>query len=326
MPRPAKRPGSAHANPKIKVIVVGRDVVATPVLEASHVITVQPTKHGRLKATTHCASTTVASVSAQRDASPIPTPIDNPVFDPVEFDVDYHTHLPPLNDDPDDDAPRQPAILDPQEHDTAKTTRVRVSCIGFCFGILSLMLLQTAALDDWLPHRQEYLEEVLRLEGEGAARGNSTCELCGVEQADIRCTDCHGCPRRCAGCMVDMHQWLPLHRIQVSSLTSFLRLLVPLLMHPSAMELSLLGQNRSCLSRAAGSPRPTRWPLPRQHAAHAGGDNPPYQRLPSRQRQHLLLRCRWLSPAHSLSPSSMVSRLHRPRSNCLHFLRARPFP
>lgn len=58
-------------------------------------------------------------------------------------------------------------------------------------------------------HRSPFLHELYELEGR---EEDATC-LCG-QPAFWRCMDCTGFPRRCAICLRDSHQLIPLHRVE----------------------------------------------------------------------------------------------------------------
>ncbi|KAI0038982.1 hypothetical protein FA95DRAFT_1585382 [Auriscalpium vulgare] len=68
----------------------------------------------------------------------------------------------------------------------------------------------------WIPLRDEYLDEVLRLEGRGACFGAVRCSggCSGEEEATIRCRDCFGGGMACVGCAVKSHALHPLHRVE----------------------------------------------------------------------------------------------------------------
>lgn len=69
-------------------------------------------------------------------------------------------------------------------------------------------------------HRQEFLEEFIRLEGRGDAHLVTRC-TCGAggERAEegplYRCDDCAGFLMECRTCCVARHQRLPFHLIKV---------------------------------------------------------------------------------------------------------------
>ncbi|KAI0682359.1 hypothetical protein C8T65DRAFT_597017, partial [Cerioporus squamosus] len=66
----------------------------------------------------------------------------------------------------------------------------------------------------WSHHVDEYLAELLRLEGRGEHTGGC-CTRCGQAGAGIyRCDDCANTSMFCAGCIVADHVSNPLHRIK----------------------------------------------------------------------------------------------------------------
>lgn len=66
----------------------------------------------------------------------------------------------------------------------------------------------------WIPLRDEYLDETMRLEGRGDA--SDECAECRTAGATLQCEDCIGNQLVCPGCCVLHHQRSPLHRIKVS--------------------------------------------------------------------------------------------------------------
>ncbi|KAF9549373.1 hypothetical protein CPC08DRAFT_648216, partial [Agrocybe pediades] len=79
----------------------------------------------------------------------------------------------------------------------------------------------------WTPHIDTYIEEFLRLEGRGDADTEKCMnfESCHSSLKDngeaFRCKDCDTEALYCRGCMLDIHQNLPLHRIQIWTGTHF---------------------------------------------------------------------------------------------------------
>lgn len=72
---------------------------------------------------------------------------------------------------------------------------------------------------EWLPHRQDYLDELLRGEGMGDADKTLSCKACATghdRPAKYRCQDCFSNELLCQQCVVDRHEFLPLHRLLVS--------------------------------------------------------------------------------------------------------------
>ncbi|KAK7435289.1 hypothetical protein VKT23_019734 [Stygiomarasmius scandens] len=76
-------------------------------------------------------------------------------------------------------------------------------------------------LKEWTPYRDEYLSELLRLEGRGDV-SRDRCPLCRHECDDdddeeapvYRCMDCFGQDLICRSCCILRHQWNPLHIIE----------------------------------------------------------------------------------------------------------------
>ncbi|KAJ7740338.1 hypothetical protein B0H16DRAFT_1324487, partial [Mycena metata] len=68
----------------------------------------------------------------------------------------------------------------------------------------------------WVGHRDEYLDETLRLEGRGDYDVYSTCGGCGTSNPSFRCEhqSCYGPGMFCQGCIVARHEVLPTHWIQ----------------------------------------------------------------------------------------------------------------
>ncbi|KAF8208998.1 hypothetical protein K438DRAFT_1573084 [Mycena galopus ATCC 62051] len=68
----------------------------------------------------------------------------------------------------------------------------------------------------WMDFRDEYLEEMLRLEGRGDEIFHARCALCEEEALLFRCSNqgCHGPEMFCAACIVIKHASLPTHWIE----------------------------------------------------------------------------------------------------------------
>ncbi|KAK6992523.1 CxC2 domain-containing protein [Favolaschia claudopus] len=69
------------------------------------------------------------------------------------------------------------------------------------------------SLFDFRPLRDEYLHELLRLDGCGDA-SEDICPGCGTPTPTIRCLDCHDDALYCAECCKAAHARNPLHRVQ----------------------------------------------------------------------------------------------------------------
>ncbi|KAI0060333.1 hypothetical protein BV25DRAFT_1783282, partial [Artomyces pyxidatus] len=67
----------------------------------------------------------------------------------------------------------------------------------------------------WIPFRQDYLEEVLRLDGRGLFAAATGCPRCGSDESPtIRCRDCVGQELLCLSCAVKGHSRNPLHMVE----------------------------------------------------------------------------------------------------------------
>lgn len=67
---------------------------------------------------------------------------------------------------------------------------------------------------------QEFLYELVRLEGRGEAIGSS-CETCGSEDACYGCDDCWGSWLECRECVLANHKRLPFHRLKVRLIPAY---------------------------------------------------------------------------------------------------------
>jgi hypothetical protein len=67
-------------------------------------------------------------------------------------------------------------------------------------------------------HRDEYLDEALRLEGRGGPVNYAKCGGCDDQNPTYRCAEqeCHGGAMFCQKCTVARHEALPLHWIEAS--------------------------------------------------------------------------------------------------------------
>jgi hypothetical protein len=127
-----------------------------------------------------------------------------------------------------------------QEEDEIKPrSRRYVSSVSQIFlppswsaGLISVLLLQDEPLKQWIPLRDEYLDELLRLEGRGEFT-SPTCPSCVHDAFDvfddsstpsppsIRCQDCFTGELLCEKCCVRLHRQHPLHVIEVSEVSCF---------------------------------------------------------------------------------------------------------
>ncbi|TDL23120.1 hypothetical protein BD410DRAFT_721379 [Rickenella mellea] len=71
---------------------------------------------------------------------------------------------------------------------------------------------------EWVPLRDEYLQELLRLEGGGDCSlfkcSKCSCRLTIPGASPFRCDDCFNGVVTCSGCCLKAHEQLPLHRIK----------------------------------------------------------------------------------------------------------------
>lgn len=66
-------------------------------------------------------------------------------------------------------------------------------------------------MKNWLPLRDEYLDELIRGEGRGA-NTSDTCNQCNAKVDLYRCKDCSAPPLLCAKCTATTHTHTPFHR------------------------------------------------------------------------------------------------------------------
>ncbi|KAF8146729.1 hypothetical protein K438DRAFT_2092496 [Mycena galopus ATCC 62051] len=71
-------------------------------------------------------------------------------------------------------------------------------------------------LQTWTNYQDEYLDEMLRLEGRGDPASHLECLSCGTMDPTFRCAQqlCHGAGMFCAKCIVQKHQFLPTHWVE----------------------------------------------------------------------------------------------------------------
>lgn len=81
-------------------------------------------------------------------------------------------------------------------------------------------------METWLTEgrREEYLEELIRLEGRGDSAHENFCSSCPITTAQnlalYRCEDCIGTAcLECLSCIIHHHKRLPFHRVKVYHLS-----------------------------------------------------------------------------------------------------------
>ncbi|KAI0039250.1 hypothetical protein FA95DRAFT_1612723 [Auriscalpium vulgare] len=73
---------------------------------------------------------------------------------------------------------------------------------------------RVALLNEWLPLRDQYVDELIRHDGRGDYHSTDKCSACGIAAGTSRCIDCLGSPPLCNGCLCAGHVNNPLHRVQ----------------------------------------------------------------------------------------------------------------
>lgn len=67
----------------------------------------------------------------------------------------------------------------------------------------------------WLEDRDEFLHELIRLDGRADHDRQVPCRCCESEVPTLRCNDCHGGELFCSECVVYVHATNPFHHIEV---------------------------------------------------------------------------------------------------------------
>lgn len=111
--------------------------------------------------------------------------------------------------------------LKAKRHDRS-VSRVEYYCIEDAKQIYFLFT-QDFPLSAWIPFRDEYLDEMLRLEGRGGQRFHERCFMCLESGPEFRCMDheCSGGGMMCKRCILATHKRLPLHWIEVRAIILF---------------------------------------------------------------------------------------------------------
>lgn len=87
-----------------------------------------------------------------------------------------------------------------------------VSSFFLFFESWLLSKLKDAPLLAWIPERQDFVDEMMRLNGRGSE--GIGCQ-CGEVSPQFRCCDCFGVQMFCRACTLRNHAYLPLHRVEV---------------------------------------------------------------------------------------------------------------
>ncbi|PBK70546.1 hypothetical protein ARMSODRAFT_1018078 [Armillaria solidipes] len=66
----------------------------------------------------------------------------------------------------------------------------------------------------WKSQREEFLEDILRLESPERTN-HSDCDKCGLEPGEYRCLSCIDGQMLCRACIVELHRGIPFHRVEI---------------------------------------------------------------------------------------------------------------
>jgi hypothetical protein len=96
------------------------------------------------------------------------------------------------------------------------SVRLSAAC---CWIRAHFITMQDHPMLTWAGHQDEYLDEMLRLEGRGYPAIYSKCGGCGEADPTFRCAQqtCYGPGLFCKECIVARHAVLPTHWIQVGT-------------------------------------------------------------------------------------------------------------
>jgi hypothetical protein len=149
-------------------------------------------------------------------------PPQEPVVEPEVEPDDTIDSLPqPLEDfisfDPEPaEAPIDESAM--SDDDDADSDSVFFFCsFGSGSGAYRWLPVQIRAVADWIPHRETYLDELLRHDGRGS-NAALICSHVGCGGDGIyKCRECMFDKLFCSDCIVRHHSNLPLHRILVSA-------------------------------------------------------------------------------------------------------------
>ena len=171
----------------------------TPVIRA---ICFHRTRTGRIGATT--STTTHAEEERMQDTgSPTPTP------SAAETQTNHSAR----------DLPPEIGSSPEQLEETHAVKRPPVSSTSTKACVALTILFQYRPIQDWLPHRQSYLDELLRHDGRKADISQCCSAFSCTNSSSFICRDCMHSNSYCQSCLLERHQNLPFHRIMVTSST-----------------------------------------------------------------------------------------------------------
>ena len=167
------------------------------------------------------------------------------------------------------------AIPQAEEVPAQHHTHHRAAVSAHLCQVLSLFLKEFEDyINDWIPHRDKYLDELIRVDGLGAGAGTaaiscSGCKLAGVDwKGMLRCLDCDRTRLLCEACVIKEHKHHYLHTIQVCK-RLFFRIVADTLLE---MEWQIFPANITSRPEDDSASRSRRRTLPqhRQTQAKAG--------------------------------------------------------
>lgn len=177
---------------------------STPNSNTSVFVTVrQPNEtHGRLEAQTRVLESSV-------EASEAPSGPVTGASEPLE-----------IGDDGLSESPLSAGVEVPEEELSELGQRIRHTRnavnSSHCLTSLFCTKVPQDHLTEWLKYREIFLDEVLRHDGLGDFMGHTSCSHCEKGPGVFRCRDCaKGSMLKCSDCVLELHEELPLHRIEV---------------------------------------------------------------------------------------------------------------
>ena len=134
----------------------------------------------------------------------------DPACSPIIFPDDDVLPSPGSQEDPSE--PVIKTIKDPSSD--AASRSVSVNPVSPCH-VISRSYPSQAKVEEWIPHRPEFLYELLRLEC--LVPQNMACSKC-QSPAEYCCLSCVSKEVVCKACLLSRHSTTPLHNVQVCSL------------------------------------------------------------------------------------------------------------
>ena len=111
-------------------------------------------------------------------------------------------------------------VQEPEQLD-AQADKPQASPVSSTSTVFSVALtsrhFQYRPIQDWIPHRQVYLEELLRHDGRKDDISHRCSTIGCTDAGRFVCRDCMHSNSHCQTCLVGRHHNLPFHRITVTS-------------------------------------------------------------------------------------------------------------